>query len=149
MKGNIILGAAGAAIGAISGAIVWAVISIYAQYQIGFMAIGVGVLVGFLVRKFGQGREASFGVVASVFAVLGCLLGNVLTGIGSMANEAKIPYADAYLGFDVTAVPELLMAMFSPIDLLFYAIAIQAAYRYAKVPEEMAPASQPDSADPA
>ena len=41
------------------GAIVWAVITVATDYQIGWMAVGVGFLVGFAVRAVGKGIDRS------------------------------------------------------------------------------------------
>ena len=58
------------------GAYLWAVITIATGYQIGFMAIGVGVLVGSAVRGFGKGIEPVFGVIGTTLALLGCAAGS-------------------------------------------------------------------------
>jgi hypothetical protein len=50
---------------AILGSVVWAVITSLTNYQIGFMAIGVGFLVGYAVRRMGQGVDPSFGYVGA------------------------------------------------------------------------------------
>ncbi len=39
------------------------------------------------------------------------------------------------MNFDYTAAPELLSAMFSPMDLLFYGIAVWEGFKFAILPE--------------
>lgn len=135
MKGNIVLAIAGGAIGAFVGATIWAAVTVYSNYQIGFMAIGVGALVGYLVRILGGGHTRTFGLVGATFAIMGCVFGNILSGIGFFAKENGLGLLDTYLNFDFGASGDILVAMFSPIDILFYAIAISAAFRYSKTPD--------------
>jgi len=111
------------------GAVIWAVVTVTTQYQIGWMAIGVGFLVGYAVRTFGKGMDKIYGVIGAGFALLGCLVGNFLSVIGFVANEEKLGYAETLGAFDYAAIPELMMATFSPMDPLFYAIAIYQGYK--------------------
>src|SRR4051812_10018311 len=64
---------------AIVGAVLWAVITVATEHQIGYMAIGVGFLAGFSVRYFGCGIDFHFRIVGAFFALLGCALGNFLS----------------------------------------------------------------------
>src|SRR5690348_8928868 len=61
---------------ALLSAVLWAVITVATKYQIGYMAVGVGLLVGFAVRLFGAGVDQYFGIIGAFFSLLGCLLGN-------------------------------------------------------------------------
>ena len=60
---NIQLAVIGGIIAAAVGAAIWAVVTVVTGYQIGWMAVGVGFIVGFAVRIFGKGISKSFGVV--------------------------------------------------------------------------------------
>jgi hypothetical protein len=51
----------GGLVAALLSAIIWAVISVFTQYQIGYMAIGVGLIVGYAVKFFGAGIDIKFG----------------------------------------------------------------------------------------
>src|ERR1043165_2131467 len=66
---------------AVIGGIAWAVITVTTEFQIGYMAIGVGFLVGFAVR-LGHGRDKIFGFTGAILALVGCLMGNFLSMIG-------------------------------------------------------------------
>ena len=70
-------------------AALWAIISVALNFQIGYMAIGVGLLVGFTVRYFGIGLELKFGIIGGVFAFLGCLLGNFFSYVGISAGQLQ------------------------------------------------------------
>ena len=54
----------------------------------GFAAAGVGTVVGFFMGFLGRGISAKFSVVAAVYAVAGCILGNLFVKIW---NQAKGP----------------------------------------------------------
>ena len=120
--------AAGAA-AALAGAALWAAITVAAGYQIGFMAVGIGFLVGWAVRAAGKGVDKSFGIAGAVLALLGCLIGNLVAVVGLVAKQEGIPFFDLLSRLDAELAIELMKASFSPIDLLFYAIAVYEGYR--------------------
>jgi len=81
MRNNIPLAIAAGAFAAIIGASIWAAITVATGFQIGWIAVGVGILVGFAVRIAGKGETLTFAVIGAIFALVGCLLGNIFTGI--------------------------------------------------------------------
>lgn len=115
---------------AIVGSFIWAVITVSTGYQIGYMAIGVGLLVGFGVRFFGAGIDRYFGYVGAVFALLGCLLGNLLSQIGFIAHEQSMPYFDVLRYMNLDVILSLYKETFSPMDIVFYALAGYEGYRF-------------------
>jgi antitoxin component YwqK of YwqJK toxin-antitoxin module len=121
----------GGILAALVSAALWAVITVAAKYQIGYMAIGVGFLVGFGVRFFGSGIDKKFGFLGAVLALLGCLMGNLLSQIGFYAKEQSMGFLEVINLLDFTYIPAILAESFSPMDLLFYGIAIYAGYRFA------------------
>ena len=122
----------GGLIASLVAALLWAVITYVTHFQIGFMAIGVGFLVGFAVNYFGKGITTTFGIVGAAFSLFGCIFGNILTSIIAASLDAGIPFfaiATAFLT-NPTLIVELLKETFSPMDLLFYAIAVYEGYRF-------------------
>ncbi|MCX6856037.1 MAG: hypothetical protein NTV80_14145 [Verrucomicrobia bacterium] len=119
----------GGLIGAVIGAAAWAAITIATQYQIGFMAIGVGVLVGKLVLKFGRGLQMQYGVIGAVFALLGCLVGNLATACWFISKEMHQTYAAVLSSLNLQSASEILTASFNGMDLLFYGFAIYEGYK--------------------
>ncbi len=121
---------AGVAAG-IVGAAVWAIVTVMTQYQIGWMAVGVGFLVGYAVRLLGKGMTKTFGVLGATCALCGCVLGNVLSVCGFVSREESVPFL--LVAVNVLLQPamifEMLKATFSPMDLLFYGIAVYEGYR--------------------
>jgi antitoxin component YwqK of YwqJK toxin-antitoxin module len=136
---DIVYGITGGLAAAIVSALVWALITVSTKYQIGYMAVGVGALVGVGVRIFGAGVQKYFGVVAAVLALFGCALGNVLSQLAFAADEQAMSYWEilGYLDFDL--VVALLRDGFRPMDVLFYGLAVSVAYRISirKVEEEL------------
>lgn len=121
----------GGAVATLLSAILWAVITITAKYQIGYMAIGVGLLVGFAVKYFGAGIDKKFGFLGAGFALLGCLLGNLFSQIGFAAQEESVGFMELipYLNFGI--IVSILTDTFNPIDLVFYGLATYEGYRFA------------------
>lgn len=111
-------------------ALLWAGITVVTQYQVGYMAIGVGLIVGYGIRYFGAGIDKGFGILGGAFALLGCLLGNLLSTVGFVAHNDGLGYWEV-LGFiNSSNILDVLFESFSPMDLLFYGIAIYEGYRF-------------------
>lgn len=113
------------------GAVIWAAVSVVTGYQIGYMAIGIGFLVGFGVRYFGAGVDPKFGFLAGALSVLSCLIGNVFSQIAFTADAQGLTYFQTLGLIDFSVLIEVIVETFSPMDIVFYAIAIGAAYKYA------------------
>ena len=129
---NLVAAMVAGCIAAVMGAVIWAVVTVVTEFQIGWMAVGVGFLVGYAVRVMGKGLSSAFGMIGAVCAFGGCVLGNVLSGCGFVAKESELPLAQVVT--QVLLQPgvawELLLATFSPMDLLFYGIAVYEAVSY-------------------
>jgi len=113
------------------GALLWATITVVTEYQIGYMAIAVGFMVGYAVRYLGKGLDQIYGIIGAVFALLGCLMGNFFSIVGFAANELGLGYLEALNSIDLGVIPEIMGDTFSPIDILFYGIAIYEGYKFA------------------
>ncbi len=143
-KQSLGLGCAAGVVAAAIGAALWATISYLSEYQIGWMAIGVGFLVGIAVRQFGKGTDTVFGILGGALALAGCLAGNLLTICLVVSREKAMPLLDVISRLDGGLIVSLMTATFSPIDLLFYGIAIYEAYRFSVVSDpEGEPAAKP------
>lgn len=44
---------------------IWAIITVATKYQISYMAMGVGVAVGFTIQKFGKGLTPVYGILGA------------------------------------------------------------------------------------
>lgn len=115
---------------ALAGAVVWAIVTVVTNLQIGWMAVGVGFLVGSAVRAAGKGIDKQFGYLGAGLALCGCLLGNLLSLCAMIAHQESLPIATVLTHLNPAAVPELMALAFHPMDLLFYAIAVYEGYRF-------------------
>jgi hypothetical protein len=127
---NMPMAILGGAVAAVVGAAVWAAVTVATGWQIGFMAIGVGFLVGWTVRKMGQGIDQSFGIVGAVMSLFGCVLGNYLSICGFIAQEYGVGYFDVLGTVDWETAFNLMAETFNVIDILFYALALYYGYKY-------------------
>lgn len=123
-------------VAAVTGAIIWAVITVTIKFQIGFMAVGVGFLVAWAVRSLGKGRDATYGIIGGGFALVGCLLGNLLSACGFIAVQAAEPVVSVTLRVlgNPASIATVLEETFRGMDLLFYAIAVYEGYKLARRP---------------
>ncbi len=112
--------------------VIWAVITVLTGYQVGLMAIGVGLFVGIGVGTFGSGDDISFGTIGAVLSLFGCLFGNLLSICAFISRNPQNPSFFSVL-FDVIfhfdKLKSVFAAHFQLIDLLFYAIAIVAGFK--------------------
>lgn len=112
-------------------AVLWALITVSSGYQIAYMAIAVGLIVGFSVRFFGAGIDKKFGILGAVLALFGCLLGNLFTQIGFIAKEYSYTLPEVFSYLNISAIAIILIESFNPIDILFYGFAIVEGYKFA------------------
>ena len=126
---NLPLGLLGGFGAAVIGAVVWAAITVATEYQIGYMAIAVGFIVGFAVRMLGKGVDQTFGISGAVLALFGCVLGNFLSIVGFAAKSEGLGYFDTLSLIDYGMVPSIMIDAFSPLDILFYGLAIYQGYK--------------------
>jgi len=113
-------------------AVLWGAITVITHFQIGFMAIGVGIAVGFTVRKFGKGETYTFGFTGAGLSLLGCLLGNLFSIAGFLSVELGISVVEMLsIIFSMPSyIPSLLIDNFHVIDILFYGLALYYGYKY-------------------
>ena len=130
MDQNMAMAFAGGSGAALVGGVAWAAVTVITGYQIGWMAVGVGFLVGYSVRYLGKGIDTIFGVIGAALALLGCLLGNFFSLIGFASKQENIGVFDILSSIDYNIVPQAMMEAFSPMDLLFYGIAVYEGYRF-------------------
>jgi len=127
---NLIFAIIAGGIAALLGACVWAAITVMTNYQIGWMAVGVGFLVGYAVKTFGKGIDKSFGIVGAVWSLAGCAAGNLLMVVGTIAKQQNIPVMNILEKLDAEIIASLMQATFNPMDVLFYGIAVYEGYRF-------------------
>ena len=135
---NLQMGIVGGIIGAVIGAAAWAVVTVATGYQIGWMAVGVGFLAGYGVRLMGKGISKQFGIVGAILSLLGCLAGNLLSVCAMVSKHEDVSFFDILVRLNPEIIVDIFKTTFSPMDLLFYAIAVYEGYRFSfrKVTED-------------
>jgi hypothetical protein len=123
--GRFGLGLVAAIVAAVIGAIIWAVITVTSDYRIGVVAVGIGVLVGLAIDRFGGG-DRRLPIAGAVIALLGDLFADahVIASIRhvsifnelSRRHELWTLYTDRFKAFDA----------------VFYAIAAYEGYQFAR-----------------
>lgn len=131
---NLVLGLSAGVVAAVTGAVIWALITVATNYQIGWMAVGVGFLVGYAIRFFGKGVDQVFGIAGAVIALLGCVAGNFLTVVIVVAQQEQMGVTAVLARLTPGIIAALLKETFQPMDLLFYGIAVYEAYKFSFAP---------------
>ncbi|MCZ6827293.1 MAG: hypothetical protein O7D88_07320, partial [Gammaproteobacteria bacterium] len=62
---SLLVGTLAGFVASLAGAGVWAAVTVLTEYQIGWMAVGIGVLVGFSMRFAGKGIDQTFGIAGA------------------------------------------------------------------------------------
>ncbi len=114
-------------IAAAIGAAVWAAIAIITNYNIGWIAIGIGALVGVAIQKFGKGTSMKFGILGAILALLGCMVGNLATVYVAVNRQLSMSFADL---INIYPPIDVLKSTFQGMDLLFYGLALFAGYSF-------------------
>lgn len=127
---NLLMGLIGGVIAMLVGAVVWGAITYFTEYQIGWMAVGVGFLVGMAVKFFGKGKSMIFGISSAALALVGCVLGNLIFYSGVIARQEGALFPEVFFFFLLSpaALIELFTLAFDFMDILFYVLAIYAGY---------------------
>ena len=127
---NLLMGLIGGVIAMLFGAVMWGAISYFTDYQIGWMAIGVGFLVGIAIKFFGKGKTLIFGLSGAALALIGCLLGNLMFYAGIIAREQGASFLEvlSFLLVTPAATLEVFTIAFDFKDILFYALAAYAGF---------------------
>jgi hypothetical protein len=126
---NLALGVMAGLVVAAVGAMVWAGVTYYTEYQIGWMAVAIGFGVGLTIRRTGKGVDASFGIAGAVLSLAGCLAGNILIYCAYIAKEEGVQVTEIVSQLDYQIAMEMLVDSFTPFDILFYGLALYYGYK--------------------
>lgn len=130
---------AGGAVAAIVGGIIWGLIVIATDYEIGYMATGIGLLTGFAVVFFSSKKGLVLQIIAVVSALVGIWIGKYITFYAILKDYIAIEYGEAAAQQVSILSSELIdfffesfLALASPYDILWVILAIVAAWRIPK-----------------
>lgn len=135
---NYVMGLIGGFVGAVIAGLIWAAIAIITDYEVGYVAIGVGALAGWGVMLATKRRKGlPYQIIAVITGILGILIGKYLTAVYiyrevlikdygiELVNEIGI---GALFSDTLSFFPDYLSAMLEPIDLLFIVLAVVTAW---------------------
>jgi len=127
---NLIMGLIGGGIAMLVSAAIWGAVTYITEYQIGWLAIGIGFLVGIAVKFFGKGKTPIYGIISAAFALIGCALGNLLFYSGLIAREEGAAFLEVFFFFlfSPAATIEIFSIAFDFMDILFYGLAAWVGY---------------------
>lgn len=99
-------------VAAIVGGLVWAGIVLFANYEIGWVAWGIGVLVGLAMARTTRARSRSLALAAGALALVGLIAGKgfvVVGSTGSVADEllSTPEYMAGAMAWDMYSAGEL------------------------------------------
>lgn len=115
---------------AAAGAIGWGLVTSILGQQVGFVAVGIGCLVGYAIRSSGKSIEKAFGLLGILLTIVACLGGNFLSAVNLLAVQQGVGYLEMLQLFDYSMTFNLLESAFTPTDLIFYSIAIYQGYAF-------------------
>lgn len=133
---NMTLGIIGGVVAAIVGAAVWAAITFYTEKQYGIIAIGVGALVGFVVRYLGKGRTIQFGIIGATLALVACILGDYLSTVAFYAQFDDAGFFETLAAIDQQYFFEIAFEGFDAISAVFYALAVYEGYKFSIIKDQ-------------
>lgn len=114
----------------IIGASIWGFITVVTGFQISYMAVGMGFLVGFTIRFFGNGVDPVFGYWGAGISLFGSVLGNFFSIVGYVAKHEGLGFIETLLLIDYSLLPQIMVYNFHFLDIIFYGLALLFGYKY-------------------
>lgn len=122
------------AIAAILSAVIWATIAYLTDYQIGWVAIILGCLVGQSVRRFGKGSDLRFRVIGLVSSLSGIFLGNAMIVSLLFHRMLEIPLMDVLPLLGDSQFYAMIAEMTTILDAVFYLVAALCGWSLSVIP---------------
>lgn len=101
-------------------------------FSYSFMPAGIGAAIGIAVQFLGRGISSKFAILASILAIIGCLLGNLFAGVMVVARENSVSPVDVLAVIPISELPQIVASGLQFADLIFWIVAIGAASYLAK-----------------
>jgi hypothetical protein len=143
VEGNkILVPALGALLAAIVGGGIWALITVLTNYELGIIALGVGVLVGYVVVYLANRQTTQ---VHQVLAVIGSLIGILLGKYFTFTYTINDDLAHIFDSQSISFFQDNFKVFFGGMDIIFVVLAVITAWR---MPGRMnKPVEQPVAAE--
>lgn len=134
--GSIAVALLAAGVASIVGGLLWGLIVRVTDYEIGYMATGIGLLSGLAIVWFSDRRGTPLQIIAVVSALVGIGIGKYLGFFAALKDFLALEYGETAVQsltvFSPEAIQVFFMAsgdLFSPYDLLWIILAVIAAWR--------------------
>jgi hypothetical protein len=113
------------------GTTVWAEVVQLTGYKLDWMALAVGLIIGYAIRLFGKSVEpAPFGYIAGILAFFSSVIGNLLTACIMFSHIKKVPFFSLLSHLNPTTAFFFLRAVIGPFDVIFCIGAVLLAYYF-------------------
>lgn len=96
-------------------------------FTYGFAAAGIGTVVGFFTGFLGRGISTKFSVLAAVYTIAGCILGNLFVRIWNQAQGPDSSITDVLRDNALPVLARWSVSGLSFIHLVFWLVAVFAA----------------------
>lgn len=123
---------------AIIAGVAWYYLSVLTGYQIGYVAIGVGFIIGrAVIWGSGKKRGSSLQIMGAVITILTLLVSQYFTVLYYgrkylLEHKTEYPGYNGQMFFVSPFAPDFMQSMFSPMGLLIWGIGIYFAYSLPK-----------------
>ena len=127
-EGRYGLGFGGGLLAVLAGAALWGVAAAMVRNEAGWMAMVVGLIVGFCVRFCGRGSHSFFSMTGATMTVAGCAAGRVLAISILAAHDGHQPLMAYLRDVNLTRAGLMLRSHVGTQDLVFVGMAALIAY---------------------
>ena len=100
----------------------------------GFAVAGIGIVVGLSTATLGRGITSKFSALAALFTIAACMLGNVIRMIIELARATRHSFLQVTHEHSFAALAENALHYISPIDFVYWFVAVFAAAFLARRP---------------
>ena len=104
------------------------------RFSYGFAAVGVGIVIGFFMGILGRGISMKFSVVAALYTIVGCVLGNLFRVVMEKVQGTGAAPIDLLRNNSLSTLAEWSASYVSLIDLVYWFVAVFAAVFLARRP---------------
>lgn len=103
-------------------------------FSYGFAAAGVGIVIGLSMGFLGRGISTKFAVVATLYTITGCAIGNLFRAMVELAPATATSPIDVLRSNSLSVLVERSISNVSIVDLVFWFVAVFCAVFLAKRP---------------
>ena len=103
-------------------------------FSYGFAASGVGIVIGLSMGFLGRGISTKFAVVATLYTITGCAIGNLFRVIIELAQATATSPIDVLRNNSLSVLVERSISNVSFVNLVFWFVAVFCAVFLAKRP---------------